>query len=157
MRNVKWPVINFPSRNLPSDQSPEEMLIDLEKLKANGFLRVLWHKGENGYHLKLVLNKRQTISLFVFNAKILQGQKTLVRSYGIWPIEVIEPDEEDKIIAEGSYKLENGFLELNIKKAYKALAREGIFKYKLKLLRVKEYSSAKHGYSLRPEYLVLPI
>ena len=156
-----YPVLKYnPKLQGESDQPLEKQLVDLEKLEAKGYMRVVHHGGERGYHIKLVLNDEEAISLFVWNEKIFRGQNTLARSYGVIPIEEIEidPEEGDELIAEGSYRLKDGILELRFEKIYKPdLLRPGMFKYRLKLRGIKEYISPKHGLSVRPEYFLLVI
>ncbi len=136
-----------------SDQPLEKQLVDLEKLDAEGYMRVVHHAGERGYHIKLVLNDKEAISLFVWNEKVFRGENTLARSYGIIPIEEIEPDEGDEILAEGRYKLKDGILELFFEKG----KYSGTIKYRLKLKGIKEYISQKHGHSVRPEYFLIAL
>ncbi len=154
-----YPVINYkPKLQGESDQPVEDQLVDLERLEAEGYMRVVHHGGERGYHIKLVLNDKEAISLFVWNDKVFKGQNTLARSYGVIPIEEIEvdPEEGDELIAEGRYRLKNGILELNFEKTYKPeIVKSGRFKYRLKLKGIKEYISPKHGLSVRPEYFLV--
>jgi len=157
----RYPVVPFkPRLSGESDQPLELQLVDLEKLEASGYMRVVHHGGEKGYHIKLVLNDREAISLFVWNDKVFRGENTLARSYGVIPIEEIEVDEEegDRLIAEGSYSLRRGMLELNIDRSYdESVARRGVFRYRLKLKGVREYMSPKHGHSARPEYFLIAL
>ncbi len=154
-----YPVIEYkPRLSGESDQPLELQLVDLERLEAEGYMRVVHHAGERGYHIKLVLNDREAISLFVWNEKVFRGQNTLARSYGVIPIEEIEVDEEegDRLIAEGRYRLRGGLLELIVEKSYdESVVRPCRCLYKLKLKGVKEYISPKHGHSARPEYFLL--
>ncbi len=157
---MSWPVIPYkPKGTGESDQTPEEMLIDLERLEGEGSLRVIQHGGERGYHIKLVIDPERVVSLFVWNEKIFQGKPTLVRSYGVWPIEAMEVDEEkgDKVLAEGVYNLRGGVLTMNIRKSYDPKVPEGIRCYRLRLARIREYMSPKHGWSVRPEYYAIPL
>ncbi len=154
-----YPVIPYkPRLSGETDQPLEKQLVDLERLEAEGYMRIVHHGGERGYHIKLVLNDREAISLFVWNEKAFRGQNTLARSYGVIPIEEIEVDEEegDRLIAEGSYRLSRGILELKVEKTYdESIVKPCICKYKLKLKGVKEYMSPKHGHSARPEYFLI--
>lgn len=154
-----YPVISYqPKLQGESDQPLEKQLVDLERLEAEGYMRVVHHGGERGYHIKLVLNDEEAISLFVWNDKVFRGQNTLARSYGVIPIEEIEvdPEEGDELIAEGRYRLKNGVLELIFEKTYKPeVVKPGRFRYRLKLKGIKEYISPKHGLSVRPEYFLL--
>jgi len=156
---VGYPVIPYkPRLSGETDQPLEKQLVDLERLEAEGYMRIVHHGGERGYHIKLVLNDREAISLFVWNEKAFRGQNTLARSYGVIPIEEIEVDEEegDRLIAEGSYRLSRGILELKVEKTYdESIVKPCICKYKLKLKGVKEYMSPKHGHSARPEYFLI--
>ncbi len=157
---MDWPVIPYePKKPGKSDQTLEEMLIDLEKLEKDDYMRVIHHGGEKGYHIKLVLDSERVISLFVWNDKIFQGKPTLARSYGVWPIDVMEVDEEegDRLIAEGRYELKGGVLTLTVEKSYDPVAPIGRWRYKLKLARIREYESPKHGWSIRPEYYLIPL
>jgi hypothetical protein len=155
----RYPVIDYkPRLSGETDQPLELQLVDLERLEASGYMRVVKHGGERGYHIKLVLNDKEAISLFVWNEKVFRGENTLARSYGVIPIEEIEVDEEegDKLIAEGSYRLSRGTLELVVEKTYdENIVKPGRLKYRLKLKGVKEYISPKHGHSTRPEYFLL--
>ena len=154
-----YPVISYqPKLQGESDQPLEKQLVDLERLEAEGYMRVVHHGGERGYHIKLVLNDEEAISLFVWNDKVFRGQNTLARSYGVIPIEEIEvdPEEGDELIAEGRYRLKNGVLELIFEKTYKpGVVKPGRFRYRLKLKGIREYISPKHGLSVRPEYFLL--
>lgn len=157
---MNWPVIPYTPKNPgPSDQTLEEMLIDLERLDSDGFLRIITHGGERGYHIKLVMDKGKLVSLYAWNDKFLRGERTLLRSYGVWPIEAMEidPEEGDRIIAEGNYRLKNGILEMKIEKAFEQPAKAGLIRYRLKLARIREYQSPKHGWSVRPEYYATPL
>ncbi len=154
-----WPTIPYtPKLSGKSDQTLEEMLIDLERLQVSGYLRVIKHAGEPGIHLKLVMNDKQLISLFAWNYKIFQGKRTLVRSYGVWPIDVMEVDEEegDRVLAEGEYVLDSGKFRVVVKRSFDGNINPSSWVYRLKLLRIREYISPKHGLSVRPEYLLLP-
>ena len=155
----QYPVISYtPRMTGPSDQPLEKQLVDLERLEAEGYMRVVHHGGERGYHIKLVLNDREAISLFVWNTKIFQGKNTLARSYGVIPIEEIEvdPEEGDKLVAEGRYRLRRGLLTLVIEKTYDpGTAKPCTCTYRLQLKGVKEYMSPKHGHSTRPEYFLI--
>jgi len=92
----KYPTINYkPRLQGETDQPLELQLVDLARLNTQGYMRVIHHQGEKGYHIKLVLNDQEAISLFVWNNKIFQCKNTLARSYGVIPIEEIEVDEED--------------------------------------------------------------
>ncbi len=157
----EYPVINYkPKLSGETDQPLHLQLVDLEKLNAEGYMRVVKHGGERGYHIKLVLNDKEAISLFVWNEKAFRGENTLARSYGVIPIEEIEVDEEegDKLIAEGSYALRGGFLELRFDKSYdESVVKPGVVRFRLKLKGVKEYISPKHGHSTRPEYFLLAV
>ena len=154
-----YPTIDYsPKSRGESDQPLEKQLVDLEKLDAQGYMRIVHHSGERGYHIKLVLNDREAISLFIWNEKLFRGQNTLARSYGVIPIEEIEVDEEegDRMIAEGSYRLSRGFLELSIERSFdEGLVRPGKLYYRLRLKGVREYVSPKHGHSARPEYFLI--
>ena len=154
-----YPVIPYePKLSGESDQPLDKQLVDLEKISASGYMRVVHHGGERGYHIKLVLNDKEAISLFVWNTKIFEGKNTLARSYGVIPIEEIEvdPEEGDELVAEGSYTLNNGVLELKIEKTYRPeIVKPGYLKYRLKLRGIKAYISPKHGLSVRPEYFLL--
>ncbi len=155
-----YPTINYvPKMGGESDQPPERQLVDLEKLEAGGYMRVVHHAGERGYHIKLVLNDEEAVSLFVWNDKVFRGENTLARSYGVIPIEEIEVDEEegDRLVAEGSYELKDGVLTLRIEKSYDEGVKTGEFRYRLRLKGVKEYISKKHGHSLRPEYFLMVV
>ena len=156
-----YPTLNYkPRMSGESDQPLELQLVDLERLDASGYMRVVSHGGERGYHIKLVLNDREAISLFVWNEKVFRGENTLARSYGVIPIEEIEVDEEegDRLIAEGSYRLSRGYLELRIDKSYdESVARPARLVYRLRLKGVKEYMSPKHGHSARPEYFLIAV
>ena len=158
---LKYPVINYaPKLSGETDQPLEKQLVDLEKLNAEGYMRVVHHGGERGYHIKLVLNDEEAISLFVWNDKVFKGLNTLARSYGVIPIEEIEVDEEegDELVAEGRYKLKDGILELVFEKTYKPdIVKPGKVKYRLKLKGIKEYISPKHGHSTRPEYILIRV
>lgn len=158
---MEYPVINYrPRLSGKTDQPLEKQLVDLEKLKAGGYMRVVHHGGERGYHIKLVLNDKEAVSLFVWNDKVFRGQNTLARSYGVIPIEEIEvdPEEGDELVAEGMYRLENGILELVFEKTYKPdVVKPGRVRYRLKLKGVKEYISPKHGHSTRPEYFLVRV
>ncbi len=158
---MEYPVIRYtPRLDGERDQPLEKQLVDLERLNASGYMRVVHHAGERGYHLKLVLDSDEAISLFVWNTKVFTCQNTLARSYGLIPIEEIEVNEEegDRIIAEGSYKLESGVLEVNIKKSYdERIAVTGRCRFRLRLKGVKEYISPKHGHSTRPEYFLIAV
>ena len=142
-----------------SDQPLDHQLLDLERLEAEGLLRVLHHGGERGYHLKLILNDREAVSLFVWNNKVFKCMNTLARSYGLIPIEKTHPDPDrgDRVVAEGRYRLHRGILEINVEKTYdeSVVSRSCSCRYKLKLKGVREYESPKHGYSVRPEYLLI--
>jgi len=156
--SMGWPTIPYKPKNPgPSDQTLEEMLIDLERLNASGFLRIITHGGERGYHIKLVLDDKRLVSLYAWNDKFLQGKTTIFRSYGVWPLEALEIDENkgDKVIAEGCYTLQNGLLALRLENSgYGINSKELV--YRLKLARVREYASPKHGWSVRPEYYAIP-
>ncbi|MCE4611356.1 MAG: hypothetical protein F7B17_05230 [Desulfurococcales archaeon] len=156
-----YPVIDYkPRLKGESDQPLEHQLVDLERLESSGYMRVVKHGGEKGYHIKLVLNDREAISLFVWNEKVFRGENTLARSYGVIPIEEIEVDEEegDRLIAEGSYSLRRGLLELRFERTYdESVVKPGIFRYRLKLKGVREYISPKHGHSTRPEYFLIAV
>lgn len=158
---ARYPVIQYkPRLSGETDQPLDLQLADLTKINSEGYMRVVHHAGEKGYHIKLVLNDKEAISLFVWNEKALKCQNTLARSYGIIPIEEIEVDEEegDKLVAEGRYKLRNGILELAIEKSYdENIAMPCTCIYKLKLKGVKEYISPKHGHSTRPEYYMIAL
>ena len=158
----KYPVLDYePRLSGETDQPLELQLVDLERLEARGYMRVVHHAGERGYHIKLVLNEEEAISLFVWNEKVFRCQNTLARSYGVIPIEEIEVDEEegDRLIAEGSYTLARGLLELVVDKSYdEAVVPPGYrCRYRLKLKGVKEYISPKHGHSTRPEYFLIAL
>jgi len=154
-----YPVIDYkPKLRGESDQPLEAQLVDLERLEAEGYMRVVHHAGERGYHIKLVLNDREAVSLFVWNDKVFRGLNTLARSYGVIPIEEIEVDEEegDRLIAEGRYRLRRGVLELVVEKSYdESIVRPCRCVYRLKLKGIREYISPKHGVSVRPEYFLL--
>ncbi|MEB3779257.1 MAG: hypothetical protein GSR85_03395 [Desulfurococcales archaeon] len=156
-----YPVISYkPRLSGETDQPLEKQLVDLERINAGGYLRVVHHAGEKGYHLKLVLNDREAISLFVWNKKVFECQNTLARSYGVIPIEEIEVDEEegDKLIAEGTYSLKQGIFEISLERVYEeSVASPSKCRYKLKLRGVKEYISPKHGHSTRPEYFLISL
>ena len=158
---MRYPVIDYrPRLGGESDQPLEAQLVDLRRLSASGYMRVVEHGGERGYHIKLVLNEEEAISLFVWNDKVFRGLNTLARSYGVIPIEEIEVDEEegDRIVAEGRYRLSNGVLELVIERSYdEAVAKPARLRYRLKLKGVKEYMSPKHGHSTRPEYILIKV
>jgi len=134
------------------------MLIDLEQLSASGFLRVITHGGERRYHIKLVLDRERLVSLYAWNDKFLRGERTLLRSYGVWPVEAMEidPNAGDRIIAEGEYKLERGRLLLRIAKTFETNVERKELAYRLRLARIREYVSPKHGWSVRPEYYAIP-
>ena len=156
---MSWPTIPYrPKAPGPSDQRLEEMLIDLEQLSASGFLRVITHGGERGYHIKLVLDRERLVSLYAWNDKFLRGERTLLRSYGVWPVEAMEidPNAGDRIIAEGEYKLERGRLLLRIAKTFETNVERKELAYRLRLARIREYVSPKHGWSVRPEYYAIP-
>ena len=156
----RYPVISYkPRLRGVTDQPLELQLVDLIKIDSEGYMRVVRHGGERGYHIKLVLNNKEAISLFIWNNKALRGESTLARSYGVIPIEKIEVDEKrgDKLIAEGNYKLKDGILELIIEKSYDPAAKPGVYRYRLRLKGVKEYISHKHGHSARPEYFLIRI
>ena len=154
-----YPVIPYkPRLRGETDQPLEHQLVDLERICREGYMRVIHHAGERGYHVKLVIDPEHAISLFVWNTKIFQGLNTLARSYGLIPIEEIEvdPEEGDRLIAEGKYKLCNGTLTLEIEKTYDPkTVKPGKYTYKLRLKGVKEYMSPKHGHSTRPEYFLI--
>ncbi|GBF08412.1 hypothetical protein apy_01370 [Aeropyrum pernix] len=154
-----YPVIPYkPRMEGEGDQPLELQLVDLEKVEASGYMRVVHHAGERGFHIKLVLNEREAISLFVWNDKVFKCLNTLARSYGVIPIEEIEVDEEegDRLIAEGSYRLRRGVLELVFEKSYDtSIVSPGRCVYRLKLKGVREYISPKHGHSARPEYFLI--
>lgn len=153
----KYPVVDYePKLHGDTDQPLELQLADVSRIEGEGYMRVVHHGGERGFHVKLVLNEREAVSLFVWNDKVLRGEPTLARSYGVIPVEEIEVDEErgDKLIAEGRYKLRNGTLELVYEKTYDPAVKPGSYRYTLKLKGVKEYISQKHGHSARPEYLL---
>ena len=155
-----YPVIGYtPKLKGESDQPLELQLVDLERLDAEGYMRVVAHGGERGYHIKLVLNRDEAVSLFVWNDKVFQGKNTLARSYGVIPIEEIEVDEEegDRLVAEGRYRLRRGLLELVVERSYGDEARPARLVYRLKLKGVKEYVSPKHGHSVRPEYFLIAV
>ncbi len=156
-----YPTISYkPTLSGETDQPLHLQLVDLEKIESEGYMRVVHHSGERGYHIKLVLNDREAISLFVWNDKVFRARNTLARSYGVIPIEEIEVDEEegDRLIAEGSYRLRNGVLELRIEKTYdESVTRPCVCRYRLKLKGVKEYISPKHGHSTRPEYYLIAL
>ncbi len=156
-----YPVIEYrPRLSGWTDQPLELQLVDLERLDAEGYMRVVHHAGERGYHIKLVLNEREAISLFVWNTKVFQGVNTLARSYGVIPIEEIEVDEEegDRLVAEGRYKLRRGILELIVEKSYdESIVRPCRCQYRLRLKGVREYISPKHGHSARPEYFLISV
>lgn len=158
---TRYPVIPYkPKLKGETDQPLEKQLVDLERLEAQGYMRIIHHAGERGYHIKLVLNDREAISLFVWNTKAFQGQNTLARSYGVIPIEEIEVDESegDKLVAEGRYRLHKGTLELIVEKTYdESIVKPCKCKYRLKLKRVHEYMSPKHGHSTRPEYFLIAV
>ena len=158
---ARYPVIDYkPRLSGETDQPLELQLVDLERLEAEGYMRVVHHAGEKGYHIKLVLNDREAISLFVWNEKVFRGQNTLARSYGVIPIEEIEVDEEegDRLIAEGRYRLRRGILELVVEKSYdESIVRPCRCRYRLKLKGVREYISPKHGHSTRPEYFLIAL
>ncbi len=158
---MKYPVINFkPKHSGESDQPLELQLVDLGRLRSEGYMRVVKHGGERGYHIKLVLNDEEAVSLFVWNEKVFKGLTTLARSYGVVPVEEIEVDEEegDRLVAEGRYRLGNGVLELVFEKTYdEAVVSPGTLRYRLKLKDVREYVSPKHGHSARPEYFLIPL
>ncbi len=157
----RYPVVEYrPRLSGESDQPLELQLVDLARLEAEGYMRVVHHAGERGYHIKLVLNDREAVSLFVWNTKVFQGQNTLARSYGVIPIEEIEVDEEegDKLIAEGRYRLQGGLLELVVEKTYdESVAKPCRCLYRLRLKGVREYISPKHGHSARPEYFLVAV
>ncbi|MCE4616163.1 MAG: hypothetical protein F7C09_03750 [Aeropyrum sp.] len=157
----EYPVIPYNSKlSGETDQPLERQLVDLERLEEFGYMRVVHHAGERGYHIKLVLNERDAISLFVWNTKVFQGQNTLARSYGVIAIEEIEVDEGEggRLIAEGQYMLSKGILELVVEKSYdESVVRPCRCSYRLKLKRVYEYMSPKHGHSTRPEYFLIAI
>ncbi|BAN89985.1 hypothetical protein [Aeropyrum camini] len=154
-----YPVIPYkPRMEGERDQPLELQLVDLERLEAGGYMRVVHHAGEKGFHIKLVLNDREAISLFVWNDKVFRCLNTLARSYGVIPIEEIEVDEEegDRLIAEGRYRLRKGVLELVFEKSYDpSIVTPGRCVYRLKLKGVREYISPKHGHSARPEYFLI--
>jgi hypothetical protein len=154
----RYPVINYkPRLHGETDQPLELQLVDLARLESEGYMRVVRHGGERGYHIKLVLNDKEAVSLFIWNNKALRGESTLARSYGVIPIEKIEVDPErgDKLVAEGRYRLRGGVLELVIEKSYDPAAKPGVHRYRLRLKGVKEYMSPKHGHSARPEYFLI--
>lgn len=142
-----------------TDQPIVKQLVDLEKINAEGYMRVVHHGGERGYHIKLVLNENEAISLFVWNEKVFDCKNTLARSYGVIPIEEIEVDEEegDELVAEGKYVLKNGILTITVEKSYKEWLKTGSCRFRLKLKGIKEYISPKHGHSVRPEYFLIAI
>ncbi len=148
-----------PKKAGESDQTLEEMLIDLERLERDGYMRVIHHGGERGYHVKLVIDPERVISLFVWNEKLFHGRPTLIRSYGVWPIEVMEVDEEegDRLVAEGKYALKDGILRIAVERSYDEKIPVGAHAYRLKLARIREYESPKHGWSVRPEYYAIPL
>jgi len=158
---ASYPLIDYkPRLEGESDQPLEKQLVDLARLNAEGYMRVIHHHGEKGYHIKLVLNPEEAISLFVWNTKVFEGKNTLARSYGVIPIEEIEvdPEEGDRLIAEGRYRLRNGILELVVEKTYdESIARPCRCRYRLRLKGVKEYISPKHGHSVRPEYFLIAL
>ena len=156
-----YPVIEYtPRLSGETDQPLHLQLVDLERLCSRGYMRVVHHAGEKGYHIKLVLNNREAISLFVWNEKVFRGQNTLARSYGVIPIEEIEvePEEGDRLIAEGRYRLCMGTLELTVEETYDpGIVEPCTCRYRLKLKGVKEYISPKHGHSARPEYFLIAL
>ncbi len=158
---MDYPVIPYrPRMKGETDQPLEKQLVDLEKLKVEGYMRVVHHGGERGYHVKLVLNNKEALSLFVWNEKLFRGENTLARSYGVIPIEEIEidPEEGDELIAEGKFNLNNGILVLSFEKVHRPdIVRVKKVKYRLKLKGVKEYISPKHGHSTRPEYFLIRV
>lgn len=158
--DTRYPVVRYqPRLSGETDQPLELQLVDLERLEAGGYMRVVHHAGEKGFHIKLVLNAREAISLFVWNDKVFRGVNTLARSYGVIPIDEIEVDEDegDRMIAEGRYRLSRGVLELVFEKSFdESLVRPGShFCYRLRLKGVREYMSPKHGHSTRPEYFLI--
>jgi len=60
-------------------------LLDLEKICCPGYMRVMHHGGERRVYIKLVLNDKEAISLFIWNNKLFQHKNkhknTLLRSY----------------------------------------------------------------------------
>ncbi|MCE4617472.1 MAG: hypothetical protein F7C32_02685 [Desulfurococcales archaeon] len=157
-----YPIIAYePTMSGETDQPLELQLVDLAKMDTGGYMRVVHHSGERGYHVKLVLNESEAISLFVWNVKIFRCQNTLARSYGVIPIEEIEVDEEegDTLVAEGSYQLSRGVLELIVEKSYDEGVVEPGYRcrFLLRLRGVKEYISPKHGHSARPEYFLVAL
>ncbi len=155
-----YPVINYkPRLSGETDQPLEKQLVDLCRLESSGYMRVVHHGGEKGYHIKLVLNEKESVSLFVWNEKVFRGENTYARSYGVIPIEEIEVDEEegDELVAEGKYELKDCTLTLYFDSVYKDIEYRAVVRYKLLLKRVKEYISPKHGHSARPEYLLLAL
>ncbi len=158
---MSYPVIKYtPKLSGETDQPLELQLVDLERIEAEGYMRVVHHGGEKGYHIKLVLNDREAISLFVWNDKVFRGANTLARSYGVIPIEEIEvdPEEGDRLVAEGRYRLKRGILELVVERTYdESVVKPCRCRYRLKLKGVKEYISPKHGHSARPEYFLIAL
>ncbi|MEB3851843.1 MAG: hypothetical protein LRS49_04590 [Desulfurococcales archaeon] len=156
-----YPVVEYrPRLSGETDQPLELQLVDVARVEAEGYMRVVHHAGERGYHIKLVLNDREAISLFVWNTKVFEGRNTLARSYGVIPIEEIEVDEEegDRLVAEGRYRLSRGLLELVVERSYdESVARPCRCLYRLRLKGVREYISPKHGHSARPEYFLVAV
>lgn len=158
---ARYPVIPYePKMKGWTDQPLELQLVDLERLEAEGPLLVVHHQGEKGYHLKLFLNEEEAISLFVWNPKVFRCENTLARSYGVIPREeaLPDPEEGDRLIAEGRYRLRRGYLTIIIEKTYDPdIARPATCTYRLKLKGVREYMSPKHGHSARPEYFLIAV
>lgn len=158
---MSYPVIPYkPELSGETDQPLELQLVDLEKISCSGYMRVVHHGGERGFHIKLVLNNKEAVSLFIWNNKLFQHKNTLLRSYGVIPIEEIEidPEEGDELVAEGSYELKNGVLTLRVEKSWKPdFIPKGIYTVRLRLKGIKEYISQKHGHSTRPEYLAIAL
>ena len=155
-----YPVIPYePRMRGETDQPLELQLVDLKRLCAEGPMWIVHHHGERGYHIKLQLNEREAISLFVWNNKVFRGLNTLARSYGVIPIEeaLPDPEEGDRLIARGTYRLCNGTLTLHIEETSDPSIVPGpcTCTYRLRLKGVREYISPKHGHSTRPEYFLI--
>ncbi len=149
----------------------EPIRIDkLPPLEGEHAIHIHESEGWDKAHLKLEYGDTPyCLSLFIFDLKaFLNNKKVLVRSYDLWPKEImfqvrlpngaLHPRSNSRVYRDdavildwGRYRLVNGVIKIDLKLNKKSL------KYKIVFLRIKRYVSPKYGYSVRSEYIFLPI
>ncbi|NPA86090.1 MAG: hypothetical protein GXO42_01670 [bacterium] len=128
-------------------------------------------EGENTAHLKLQYGDTgYVLSLFIFDLhKFLRNEPVRVRSYDLWPGEImfeayvlkngkkeLHPRSGGKVYREDAVIIDEGQYEYKPPLLVLRSSSGKELKYIVKYLRTVRYRSPKYGYSMRTEYLFLP-